>query len=108
MYKLQGSSYKSYKECLREEKDNDRWQNVNISMKSQLVDDIDSTIKTMDIPYNSRSRLLRKWIREKLYSQELSKINCASCLEEMTEMIEDVFVCNECGSKIRVSFDDSR
>ena len=46
--------------------ENERWRNVNVSMKSPLLERLDKVVESDIFPSNSRSKLVRHILREKL------------------------------------------
>ncbi|WP_414837404.1 hypothetical protein ACK3SF_03975 [Candidatus Nanosalina sp. VS9-1] len=62
MEKLKRSVSSDFEEGLHG-KDEEDWLNVNISMKPPLLNLIDEALEEQ--PFSSRSRLIRRWIRQK-------------------------------------------
>jgi metal-responsive CopG/Arc/MetJ family transcriptional regulator len=64
MERLSNTADKAFQRNSSEE--NERWRNVNISMKTPLLERIDKVVDSELVPSDSRSMFVRKILREKL------------------------------------------
>jgi hypothetical protein len=62
MEKLETSVSSDFEDGLQAKEEED-WLNVNVAMKPSLLKFIEEALE--DKPFSSRSRLIRRWIREK-------------------------------------------
>lgn len=64
MEKLTSTSEKGYQR--EDSADSGRWRNVNISMKTPLLERLDQVVDSELVPFDSRSMFVRVILRERL------------------------------------------
>jgi hypothetical protein len=67
--KLRKPVYRSFQDGLTVE-DEEVWENANIAMKTSLLKRLDRAVESDRTPFQSRSKLVRSIVREKLQEME--------------------------------------